>query len=317
MHSRAFGMGVAAIVTVCAVLFYLTGNSLPLAGDKGLALPTANEWFGNQHLSFAASIIVNGAIVFIMLLLNKVYNVFRSISSLNIALFAAMQLATPDLLTQFYTGTMLALIVPLCLLLLFNCYRAPTLTRHIFLIFLLLSFFTATQYCYGLYAIAFMLGIGQMRIFNARSIIAALLGIITPWWIMIGFGIISISDIAIPSFVSVFSVIDHSDTLLLLTTMGLTAFAMILCFSLNLLKTIAYNARARAINGSFTVISLLTIVCACADYRNIVSYIPMLNFCASMEITHYFSTHRGEKSFIPVLILLASYAVIFACQIAI
>mgnify|MGYP001115932613 CR=1 FL=1 len=145
-----------------------------------------------------------------------------------------------------------------------------------------------------------------MRIFNARSLVAAVLGVLTPWWLLLGFGIISPSDIAIPSFVSIFSVIDHEDTLLLMVTMGITTFA--------LLKPIAYNARARAVNGTFTVLALLTVICACADYRNIISYVPMLNFCASMEITHYFSTHRGEKSFIPVFILLAAYAVIFACQ---
>ena len=144
VHSRAFGVGVAAIVSVCALTYFLRGYGMTLTGDKGLALPSANEWLPSAAADFAAGIGANIVVVLIMLLLNKVYNVFRSMSSLNIALFSAMQLATPDLLTQFYTGTVLAMVVPVGLLLLFSCYREPDSTRHVFLIFLLLSFFTAS-----------------------------------------------------------------------------------------------------------------------------------------------------------------------------
>ena len=86
---------------------------------------------------------------------------------------------------------------------------------------------------------------------------------------------------------------------------------------LSVFKTIAYNARARAVNGAFTVVMLTTLVAMCGDARNLVAYIPMLNFCAAIEITHYFSTHRAEKSFIAIISILAVYAALFACQIVI
>ena len=314
VHSRAFGLGVAAIVAVAACVYFFGGYCVPLTGDNGLALCSANEWLPSPLLDFASGMAGCAATMLIMYLLNKVYNVLRSMSMLNLALFAAMQLATPDLFTQFYTGTVMAAVVPLCVMLLFSCFREPRSTRHVFLIFLLLSFFLATQYSFAVYTIVFFIGLGQMRIFNLRSVAAAFLGLVTPWWLLIGFGAVHPDEIALPEFVSIFSVINHEDTLLLLITLGVTAFAMLLCFVLNLLKTIAYNARARAYNGTFTVLALVTVAAACADYRNIIAYVPMLNFCAAMEITHYFSTHRAEKSFIPIFVLLAAYAAIFACQ---
>ena len=75
------------------------------------------------------------------------------------------------------------------------------------------------------------------------------------------------SDIHLPQFVSVLSVIDHHDTLVLLVTVGLTALLTMLSFVLNVLRTIAYNARSRAINGVFALLSLTTIAAMCIDFR--------------------------------------------------
>lgn len=249
-----------------------------------------------------------------MLLLNKIYNVLRSMTSLYIALFAFMQMALPDYSTQFYSGTLLAIVIPACLLLLFGCYRTPDAMRRVFLIFMLLSAFASTQYCFALYIPAFLAGCAQMRIFGGRAFVAALLGIITPWWLMFGFGIVSPSDISIPHFSSIFSDSTLADTVPLLVTVGFTTLLLLLCFILNFIKTIAYNARARAYNGTFVLVAVTTLVAMVADYNNMTSYLPLLSFCAAMEATHYFSTHRVEKSSIAVLTLLAVYAVLFAWQ---
>lgn len=314
LHSRAFGVGVGLLAVVCGFLYYFGGYQTQLVGDKGLVLESANGWVSQPLSNFFIGICCSGITVGLMLLLNKIYNVLRSMTSLYIAFFAVMQLATPGLFTQFYTGTVLAIVAPMCMLWLFSCFRDPGATRHIFLIFLLLSFFTATQYCYAFYLPVFLAGLAQMQVFNGRSLTAALLGMLTPWWIMFGFGIITPDEVRLPDFVSIFSVIDHEDTYLLLITIGLTVGMMLACYVLNLLKTIAYNAKARAINGSFMLMALVTVVALCIDYRNIISYVPLLNFLASMEAAHYFSTHRAEKSFVAILLLLSAYIAIFVCQ---
>lgn len=314
IHTRGFGLAVAFLALVGACGYYFTGHGLPIPGDKGTVFPSANEWYTQSWFNFSSAIGWTCLTVVLMLLINKVYNILRSSTKLNIALFMAMMLATPDLMTFFYTGTLLAVVVPLCQYYLFSCFRNPGATRHVFIIFLLLSLCAAFQYCFVFYIPVFLIGLGQMQIFSWRSFLAALLGIITPWWIIFGFGIASPSDVSLPEFGNIFSIIPTDDMLLLLITIGLTVFFSVLCFVLNIFKTIAYNARARAMNGSYTVLLMFTIVAACIDYRDIIAYVPLLNYCAAIEITHYFSTHRGEKSFIPVILILAVYAAIFACQ---
>ncbi len=313
-HSRGFNIALAVCAAAAAIAFYAMGYTMPLTGDKGLVLPSANMWVPEAAADFWVGLCGSALTVVIMLLLNKVFNVLRSMSSLYIGLFALMQLATPDLFTQFYTGTLLAIVVPACIFLLLSCYRDTSATRHVFLLFALLSAFGATQYCFLIYMPAFIIGCAQMRIFNMRSLLAIFMGIATPWILLLGFGIVSPEDFDMPSFVSIFSVISGDDTLLLLIAVGFSTVTMLLFYVLNLMKTIAYNARARAINGVFVVTALTTVIAMAADYNNMISYVPMLNFCASMEATHYLSTHRADKSVFAIIILIAVYAALFACQ---
>lgn len=314
-HARGFGITVAIIAAVLACVYFFSGNTLHYPDAEGLGLPSADEWFAAMPFAgFVLSLLANGATVVIMLLLNKVFNVFRSMTSLFIAFFAMMQLASPDLLTQFYTGTMLAVVVPLCMLLLFSCYRQPEATRRIFMVSFLLSAFTTTQYCYAFYFPAFLLGFGQMEVFNRRTVCAAIMGALTPWILLIGFGIIDPAGLHIPRMSIIFSEIDIEGALLFAVCLGVTTLLLLLSYTLNVIRTIAYNARARAVNGAFTVVSLVTLLAMCVDYRNITSYVPMLNYCAAIELTHYFSTHRANKSYIAIFSILAVYAALFVCQ---
>ena len=314
-HSRGFGLTVALLAAVAAAVYFFDGYTEFINGDMGLGLPSANQWFGgNNTLSFAVAIAANAATAVIMLLLNKIFNVFRAMTSLYLAFFAVMQLAQPGLMTQFYTGNLLVVVIPLCLFLLFSCYRQPDTTRRIYMIALLLSALTATQYCYALYLPAFLIGCGQMGIFNRRTLAAVFMGIATPWIILIGFDIIDPAQLQWPHFANIFYEIDYDDTMLMLIAVGLTAFLAVVAYILTVFKTIAYNARTRAFRGAFTMVMLTTMAAMCVDYRNIISYIPMLNFSAAMEVTHLFTTHRHDKSYIAIFSIIAVYAVIFVCQ---
>ena len=314
MHTRGFGLGVGIIAFLAACFYFFGGYAENIPGDRGLALPSANEWFANPYVDFGAAMGGAVAAMIILLLLNKVHNVLRSMTSVYIAFFGAMMAATANLFVQFYTGTVLLIIVALSLLLILGCYRDVKATPRVYLIFLLLSGFAATQYCFIFYLPVFLIACAQMRIFNGRTFVAAMLGIITPWWIMLGFGIITLSDIHLPQLISVFAGIGPEDTVLLLITVGLTALLFLTALVLNLMKAIAYNARSRAVNGVISITALATIVAMGADYRNLIAYVPLLDFFAALQAAHYLSTHRVDKSYIIIAVILVIYAALFVCQ---
>lgn len=317
VHSRGFAVTVALIVVAVLAVFFFSGHTLPLTGDNGIALPSPNSWLSSPLLSFLAAILCAGATALIMSLMTKIYNVLRSMSALFIAYFALMQAATPDLATQFYSGNLLAAVVPAAMLLMFSCYRNPDATRRIFLIFFVLSALMLTQYCYTFYIPAMFVTLWQMSVFSRRTLLAALIGLLTPWILVLGYGFVSPGDIHMPHMHPIFDEIDFSNTLLLILTLTFTVFIALLGYVLNMFKTIAYNARARAFNNTFVIMAVITVLAMCVDYRNVSSYIPMLNFCAAMEVAHYFATHRGDRSFVAVFTIIAVYAAFFVCQTAI
>jgi len=317
MHARGFNLGVALLALIVATVYFLSGNTVAIDGDRGLALPSANEWLFLGQADFAAGLTASTVTVVLMLLLNKINNVLRSMTSLHIAMFALMQAGTPNLITQLYSGSLLAVIVPLCILILLNCYSSPDATLRVFLIFFILSAASMSQYCFIFYIPVMLLGCAQMRIFKWRTLSAALLGAITPWWLLGGFGLIRFTSIHLPRFHDITARFSTDDTIIILATVGFTTLITLLCYFLNVVRTIAYNARARAINGVFTITTLVTLAAMCIDYGNMLCYVPLLNFCAAMEVTHYFSTHRAEKSFIAILLIFTTYLALAICQTAI
>lgn len=314
MHSRTFAVVVTMAAAACACLFYVSGAAMPFTGSEGIALPSPNLWLHSRTVSFIAALIANGLTITAMLLLNKVYNVMRSMTSLFITLFACMQMATPDTATQFYGGSLLAVAVPACLIILFGCYKQSGTAEKIFFIFFVLSALSTTQISFAPYLVAFVVGMAQMRIFSLRSLLAAMMGALTPWIIILGYGVCDADAVRLPQFEGFFAGIDVGDTILLAATLLFTAATALSLYILNVIRTIAYNARARAFNGSFTIVSLITAIAMCADYDNILQYVPLFNFNAAMEMSHYFSTHRGDRTFIPIAVILAVYFALFICQ---
>jgi len=314
LHRSAFAAAMAVVALAAVTVFYFVGRFTLIDGDRGFALPSANEWISSPVADMSAALAANALIMVLLTLVLKASNVLRSTTRLPLALFAVMQMAAPALVVQFYTGILLCLTVTVCVALMFSCYRSPWRTRRIFLIFFALSLGVATQYSFALYMPVFLAGCAQMRVFNRRTVLAALLGIITPWWMIAGFGIVDLRMLEMPQFESIFTIIDSTDTLLLLVSVGVTVLLALVAFAISSVKAIAYNARTRAFNGLFAVLTLASVAAMLVDYRNLIVYIPTLNLCAAYQTAHYFTVYRGERSWIGIATVCAFYIFIYVCQ---
>lgn len=319
IHSRVFSVGVVLLVLGASAYFVAGGFATPILGDKGLLFTSPSSWIPGMWQDYCVALLATGAIIIGMDMLCKIHNVLRSMSSLYLTLFMMMEIASPDLFVQLYSGQLLALVVVVALLLIMNCFKNPGAPPFVFTVFLLLSGFASTQYCSIFYIPAFLLICAQMRVFNGKVLMAALLGLITPWWIIVGggflLGLVAPESLHLPDIRSIFAEISVDDTVLILITVGVTVLLSLSSFILNVLKTIAYNARSRAVNGAIILTWLTTLIAMCADYRNMIAYIPTLNVLSAINVTHYFATHRAERSFVAVLIVMAVYTGLYLCQI--
>ena len=156
-----------------------------------------------------------------------------------------------------------------------------------------------------------------MRIFTLRTVLAALLSIITPWWLLLGFGIVSPSDFHLPQIVSIFTSIDLGRAIVLLTTVALTVMLTVASYLLTVLKLITYNAQTRARNGFLTLLTLVTAIAMVIDYSNLTAYLTLFNFCASFMLAHLITIHAGEKSGVGIVLIIITYLSLYVWTLAI
>ncbi len=307
LHSRFGALLMMAVAVAATIVSYCMGNIENIPGDTGLWLPSANDWLPAGAGSLTAGLFLNIGIAALLVLLNKRYNIIRSSSDLFARLFLILQMSLPTLMGQFYGGTLLCVIVLLSVFILYASFSRPFPRQPIFLIFFLLALGSMTQYAYAFYLPVFLLGCAQMRIFDGKTFIAALLGIITPVWSMWGFGFISFSEFEMPHFVNIFTAIDSDEMLQMLVTVGLTLILLIVFSILNLVRVLNYNSKTRAYNGFITILSLVTAILVLIDYTNLDIYVPLLNCCAAFQVGHYFAINSYQRSYIIILSLIAVY----------
>lgn len=311
MHSRP----VAILMIVAAALYVAFTGSVqdPFVGDpdQGLALPAPSVWPLPAWMRIGANVGLLVLIMVLMTAINRTYNVLRALTRLDLGLFALMIGSVPRDVLVLNSGSMLCLSLAAALYLLFGCYEQPDRVRTVFAAFFLLSWGTTIQYCFAFFIPVLWVILIQMRMFTLRTFLASLMGMATVWILLMGFGIVAPQDIRLPDIVNVFNLVEPRTALYLLGVAGLTALLLVVSLLLNVMKTIAYNARARAYNGALTVLAFFTIVACAFDFGNILTYMPLLCFCSAYQITHYFVNHRYERQYIAVLVVVFLYLILY------
>lgn len=308
------------MVAIAAVYVAATGGMssfVPDPGNQGICLPSPGTWQLPPWLGIVINAALNILIMIMMTVVNKIFNVLRSLTWLHLGLFAMMQAAVPREVVTLNGGTMLALAVITCMYLLFRSYAEPHRVRHVFMAFLLLSLGATMQYCFVVFVPVLWLVTAQMRILNLRTLLASLLGLLTPWILLLGSGLVAPGHIHLPVITSIFSALNLNSTLYLLVVSGLTAFVLITSIGLNVLKTIAYNARSRAYNGALTIVAIVAIAAMALNYNNMTAYMPLLNLCAAYQLTHYFVNHRYDRQYAAVMAVCMAYIILYIWRIII
>ncbi len=311
LHSR-WGAGLLMALAISgAIVTYARHAVVPIWFDLGLGLTAPGKWLPLGLPSLAAGLAANIAIGFLTLSINRAFNVLRSLTTLVAGLFFVMQLGLPSLLCQFYSGTLLALLMPVCSALLFSTYGSGAGQRRIFLAFFLTTLASFTNVSFALYLPVLLIGCAQMRVFNGRALVAALLGMLTPPWLLIGFGIVRIDEIEIPGWLMAWSQWGDPHIARSLIVTGFTLLIAVSFITTNLMKILSYNSRVRAYNGFLTMTLIATAVYTLLDFGSFRFYLPLLNCLTAYQAAHFFTYRRTRRGYIPILCLILIYCGFF------
>ena len=313
LHNR-YGVIFLSLVAIAGIFFagsHGLVNHIP--GEYGLIVTSPNNWLAPGTTSTVLCIIMNLMVALSAISLNKQYNTMRSLSMLVAGGFMIMQLATPSALGIFNGSAVMAVGISILAMLLFSIFSDYANSRRVFLIFFLLSSFSLFEYSFLFYVPIMLLGLRQMRVFNLRTFTASIIGIITPWWILFGFGLITLADIRVPHFISVMAAINSPGIWYQLIVIGITIIVGITFMMMNAIKMLSYNSRIRAANGFLVSLMLATMLFIFVDYNNFMVYVTLLNILVAYQIGHYFATRiQSYNSYIGILSMLLIYLALFA-----
>ncbi len=317
LHTRSATVVMSLLAVAGALAALATGRVTDFCGDGGFVMSSPDGWFTGAVASFSVNVAVVVSIAVLSIVINKQFNTMRSLSSLFAGLFMIMVAATPSQLARFNSGSLLAVVFVGAAMLLFSAYQNFSSQRRVFSAFFFLSAGTLCQYAFLLYVPVFLIGMAQMKIFNVRNVMAAVLGLVTPLWILMGFGIITPDDFYLPDISLAWKHYADPAVLTVFVTAVLTAFVGIMFFMMNMIKILSYNSRIRAVNGFMAIAMIATVIFTLFDFNNIATYMPLLSWLAAYQAGHFFATNTNARSYIGVFVLLAVYLGIYGWNMSV
>lgn len=312
-HSR-YAVGVAGALAVAGAIAYasLAGQPVP-AGVDGIVSKWSGPWQFDKWTGLSLGIAANGLIALLLVYLNKTFNVLRCMTMLQSALFLVMALATPWQLTTLTTGSVVALVAMACCFMLFAEYgNAADCQRRVFLVMLLLSGGAAVDATFLALLPIYIFACAQMRVLNLRTLLAILMGIATPWVLLLGFGIVKPDELAVPKFLG-YSALSAPDATQAAIVAAASGFIGIAAWTQNVMKILTYKAETRAMLSLLTVLQIVGAAGVAADPSAAESLCPLLSCAAAMQLGHTFGVvYNTRRSWIAITCIIVIYLTFFA-----
>ncbi|MDE7154496.1 MAG: hypothetical protein K2O00_08685 [Muribaculaceae bacterium] len=309
-HIRGGFFFVALLSVVATTVAYFSGDVKPMPADGGLIFGSPSQWITMPAISLIVSLLLNILLGYSIVLIIKQFNTIRSLSRLAATMFLVLQSATPAVTGQFYGGTFAAIIMVLETVLLLSVYERRQETKRIFLIFFLIT--SGALFCQPLmfYLPFLFFALAQMRVLTIRSVVAAIIGVITLLWILLGFGVITVDQLRLPEVITIFDGIPSLEPPMLFAIL-LTAVYGILFLIGNLMKLLSYNTVIRAYNSVFLLWMFSTIILMLIDVDSITVYLPVLNLAVAYQIAHFFAERRHKRSYLAIVATILPYIAIY------
>lgn len=315
MKSRGFTWLLIFISLAMGWVAYATGIAGVSLSVEAMWLPDPDRWIADREVSALLNIGVVGCCCIAMAFINKVYNLLRTVSLLFVGVFTVMLAATPKIFIAFGSGTVLALLTLLAVLLLYSVYDNPSNTRRVFLIFFILACGAVFDYSFIPYLLVFLIGASQMKCLSWRSFVAALIGVVTPLWILWGFGLLELRGLRLPDPRAVYEIFDATGNIHTLVCIGITLLLGLLLGMINLMKIIAFNARSRAMASFLSLAGVATGVLCIVDFTNIWAYVTLLDVCVAFQLGLFMRLYESRRAYIVAIAALSLYSGCFVWTI--
>lgn len=292
---------IAAAAMFAAVFFF--GPELRLSGELGICLPSPNLWDIDPLWSWAINTALLATITAGAFLLNRQYNFIRSTQPVLPAMFLVLAASNPWITDYLSSSTLICFVNLLSLSVLFGCFRQRNATQQMFVIGTFFSIGSMCQYAFLPYIIPYTVGAIIMKAFRLKEFLAMGMGILAPYWVGIGMGIIPLEDFRMPEFTDLFNGFAQARELfVLMLSVGIAIFCGFILALNNSIKLYAGNSRVNALNMTITLVGLTSTLCIIIDFSNMMAYIATLYFSVAVQVANLCALWTIRREWLVVFI---------------
>ena len=301
---------------VLGAIAFLSGAGHFEKSECGLFLPSPESWIPLPIASVGTNLLLLIAIGITSVFFNRHYNFVKTSQPVGQTAFFLMAGSNVLVTGELGTSTLLLIANFVCFSFLFDTYRKPNATQEFFIVATIIALGSMVQYAFLMMIPVFIAAGFILQAMRIREILAFGMGLIAPFWVGIGLGLLPLEQFRLPRPTILFlqTGIEES-SVAILVNIGFTLLTAILMFLNNEIKLYAGNSRVLALNNIISVSRLAAAICMIADYDNLPAYLATFYYACSYQTANLFALRDIKRGPLLMDITAIIYAALFAATL--
>lgn len=305
---------VVALAMMIAAFF--AHSQAPLTGDMGICLPSPNSWPISSGWSWTLNLAVTAISTLVIYLINRQYNFLGNADAVVCSMFLVITASNPWVSGLFTSSAILVLANLLSLSLLFGCYQKRNPTQDLFIIATILSIGSMFQYAFIFFIPVYIIGTIILKCFGIKELSAIIIGLVAPYWVGIGLGLIPLDSFKMPGLTNLFAGYASKSGLFVgILSISFTGLLALILALYNGVKLYAGNTRRRLFNSVVNLLGAVCIICMLIDFNNLITYIETLYLICAIQLANLFNLRNVRHGGMWILLLCCGYIASFVLMV--
>ena len=285
--------GIAALLMIAATALFMP--TLNPEAEFGICISFPSDLISPLMECGVNALLIIFAVV-LAFLINKKHSFVKSTETILPTAMVVILASNP--VNTSYLGTPIVMLIVnlLCLDIIMRAYNSENATTTMFVVATYLSLGSMVQYAFLLLMIVYPLMAIMAKIFRVKEIVAFVMGLVAPYWVGLGLGLISFSDFRIPQFLVSLPNADGNYLILVFASLGTLALTGLVLSLNNAMLIYAGNMRVRTFNNMINLLGFACGIFMIIDFDNFGAYASSFCFAVSVQISNFFVMRRIPQS---------------------
>lgn len=283
----------AAIAMIAATTFFMP--PLHPGAEFGVCFSFPYNWLTGLQ-GVAVNTFLIAVAILMASLLNKKYSFVKGADSVLPVAMCILLASNPANTSCFDISVIMLIVNLICLEILMRSYCSANATTQMFAIATYLSLGSMVECGFIPFIILYPVMALMMKAFRIKELLAYLMGLVAPYWVALGFGLVEFSDFRIPQLLSVADVADGDFNFFVYLSLGCMALVGLMMTLNNALLFYKGNIRVRTFNNVINLLGVLCTVCMIVDFENFGAYVSTFCFAVSVQIANFFAIRNIPHS---------------------